>query len=123
MAFVLSQTSTYTWPVKLTLPVSGGRREVHTFDAEFKRLPQRRINELIQQIRAQERGRRDDEDLYQDTDAAREILVGWGSVHDDAGKDIPFTDKACEELLDIPTVAGQIVKAWFNSLEAGKKGN
>lgn len=121
MSFVLNQSPSYTWPVKITLPVDG-RKEVHTFDAEFKRLPQTRINELIQTLRDQERGRRDD-DLVQDTDACREVLVGWSGVVDDDGKAIPFSEATMNKLLDIPTVAGQIVKAWFGSMEAAKKGN
>lgn len=123
MAFVLTQSATYKWPVKITLPIDGGKREVHTFDAEFRRLPQTRINELIQQIRLQERGRTEPDDLIQDTDAAREIVCGWSGVVDDDGKTIPFSEATLDQLLDIPTVAGQIVKAWFGSLEEAKKKN
>jgi hypothetical protein len=122
MAFVLKQTASYTWPVPLLIPVDGGRREKHSFDAEFKRLPQTRINEIIKLARALELGRGDDEAL-DDKTAAKEILIGWAGITDDAGKDVPFSESALDQLLEIPTIAGQIIRAWFNSMEVAKKGN
>jgi hypothetical protein len=122
MAFVLKQTASYTWPVPLLIPVDGGRREKHSFDAEFRRLPQTRINEIIKLARALELGREDDEAL-DDKTAAREILIGWAGITDDAGKEVPFSESALEQLLEIPTIAGQIIRAWFNSMEVAKKGN
>ena len=122
MAFVLKQTASYTWPVPLLIPVDGGRREKHSFDAEFKRLPQSRINEIIKLARALEMGRGDDESL-DDKSAAREVLIGWTGITDDAGKELPFSESALAELLEIPTIAGQIIRAWFNSMEVAKKGN
>jgi hypothetical protein len=123
MSFVLKQSTTYTWPVTLILPVDGGRREKHTFEGEFKRLPQTRINEIVRQARAMERGRFDEDDVLEDQDAAKEILVGWSGVVDDDGAEIPFSDTLLDQLLEIPTVAGQIVRAWFESLEVAKRKN
>jgi hypothetical protein len=122
MAFVLKQSASYSWPVPLLIPVDGGRREKFSFDAEFKRLPQSRINEIIKLARALELGRGDDETL-DDKTAAREILIGWSGVVDDSGEDIPFSEAALEQLLELPTIAGQIVMAWFKSMEVAKKGN
>ena len=122
MAFVLKQTASYTWPVPLLIPVDGGRREKHSFDAEFKRLPQSRINEIIKLARSLELGRADEESL-DDKTAAKEILIGWAGITDDSGKDVPFSEAALDQLLEIPTIAGQIIRAWFNSMEVAKKGN
>jgi len=122
MAFVLKQSATYTWPVPLLIPVDGGRREKHSFDAEFRRLPQSRINEIIKLARALELGRADDE-VLDDKSAAREILAGWSGITDDDGNDIPFSQAALDQLLEIPTIAGQIIKAWFTSMEVVKRGN
>ena len=48
MVFVLKQSDTYTWPITLVdVPVDGGKREKHTFDGEFKRLPQSRLLRLF----------------------------------------------------------------------------
>jgi len=123
MAFVLKQSATYTWPITLILPVDGGRREKHTFDGEFKRLPQTRINEIVRQARAMERGRLNEDEGLEDQDAAIELLAGWSNVVDYDGNEIPFSAKALDQLLEIPTVAGQIVRAWFESLEVAKRKN
>ena len=121
MAFVLKQSNTYTWPVALVLPVDGGRRDKHTFDGEFKRLPQTRINQIVRLARASERGRLNDDEELLDQDAAKELLAGWSGVVDDDGKEIPFSDSALAQLLEIPTVAGQIVRAWFESIDTAKR--
>lgn len=105
------------------LPVDGGRREKHTFDGEFRRLPQSRINEIIRLARAMERGRVEEGEELQDQDAAREVLAGWSGVVDDDGKEIKFGDAALTQLLEIPTVAAQIVRAWFDSIEVAKRKN
>jgi len=123
MAFVLKQSATYTWPITLILPVSGGRREKHTFDGEFRRLPQTRINEIVKIAQLQERGKLSEDEELRDQDAAREILAGWANVVDDDGEEIPFSDSKLNELLEIPTVAGQIVRTWFDSLEVAKRKN
>jgi len=123
MAFVLKQSATYTWPITLVLPIDGGRREKHTFDGEFRRLPQTRINEIIRQARLQERGKLADDEELQDQDAAKEILAGWINVVDDKGEEVPFSEAALNQLLEIPTVAGQIVRTWFESLEVAKRKN
>jgi hypothetical protein len=122
MSFVLKQSASYTWPVPLLIPVDGGRREKHSFDAEFKRLPQSRINEIIKLARALEVGRADDE-MLDDKTAAKEILIGWSGITDDNAKDVPFSESALDQLLEIPTVAGQIIRAWFNSMDVAKRGN
>ena len=90
MSFVLKQSDTYTWPIQLILPVDGGRREKHTFDGEFKRLPQSRINEIIKQARKMESVVTDEDDFLEDQAAAKEVLVGWSGVVDDDNKEIPF---------------------------------
>jgi hypothetical protein len=123
MAFVLKQSATYTWPITLIIPMDGGRRDKHTFDGEFRRLPQSRINEIIRLARAAERGRLNDDEEFLDQDAAKEILAGWSGVVDDDAKEIPYSENALAQLLDIPTVAGQIVRAWFDSLDVAKRKN
>lgn len=123
MAFVLKQSASYTWPVPLLIPVDGGRREKHSFDAEFKRLPQTRIDEIIRLARMIEAGKGEPEDEQTMAKIPREILIGWSGITDDAGKDVPFSESALDQLLEIPTIAGQIIKAWFSSMEVAKRGN
>lgn len=122
MAFVLKQSDSYSWPVTLIIPVDGGRREKHTFDAEFKRLPQTRINEIIRQARAGQGGT-DEESALEDQSACAEIMVGWSNVIDDSGEEIPFSVTALDQLLELPTIAAQIIRAWSESLEVAKRKN
>jgi hypothetical protein len=121
MTFVLKQSATYNWPIPLELPADGGRKDKFSFDGEFRRLPQSRINEIIKVARAMEYGRSLDDEELDDKTAAREILVGWTGVVDDDGKEIPFSDAALGQLLEIPTIGAQIIRAWFDSMDVAKK--
>ena len=123
MAFVLKQSDSYSWPVTLIIPVDGGRREKHTFDAEFKRLPQTRINEIVRQAKGISDGSSDESAMLEDQSACAEILVGWSNVVDDSGEQIPFSSKALDQLLELPTIAAQIIRAWSESLEIAKRKN
>jgi hypothetical protein len=83
VAFVLKQSDSYTWPVSIKLPANGGKRERQTFDAEFKRLPQSRINEIQrevqQRVKANEKGEDTGEGIS-DQSIADEILMGWDGI-------------------------------------------
>jgi hypothetical protein len=114
MAFVLKQSDTYSWPVTFDIPVDGGRHERQTFDGEFKRLPQSRIREIGQQIESGD---------VTDAAIAAEVLVGWSGVTDDQGKEVPFSQKALEQMLDVPLLATSVVMAYFTSLQGAKRKN
>jgi hypothetical protein len=114
MAFVLKQSDSYSWPVTFNLPVDGGRHERQTFDGEFKRIPQSRITEIGGQIKAEE---------ITDADLAAEVLVGWSGVTDNSGAQVPFSQHALEQLLDVPMLAAAITLAYFESLQGAKRKN
>jgi hypothetical protein len=114
MAFVLKQSDTYTWPVTFDVPVDGGRHQRQTFDGEFRRLSQSRIREIGQQIESGE---------TTDADLATEVLQGWSGITDDNGKDVPFSQAALQQLLDVPMLATAIVTAYFSSLQGAKRKN
>jgi hypothetical protein len=108
MAFVLKKTASYKWPIKVEIPVDGGKFETQTFDAVFKKMSRSAFNKTVDE----------GDDALIDA-----ILQGWDGIKDEDGKDIPFTESALTQLLEIPTVAGQIVRAWFESLEVAKRKN
>lgn len=112
--FVISQKQTYSWPVTVEFPVDGGKTDRQTFDAEFKRMTQTRINEIRSQIERNE---------VTDTDLAKEVLVGWEGVNDSNGDAVPFTERARDQLLDVPLVAAAVVMAWLGSLTGVKRKN
>ena len=126
MAFVLKQSSSYVWPVTVKLPISGGKFEKQTFDAEFKRLPQARINkiqiEVQARIKSSERNEATD-DSISDQSIAEELLIGWSGVLDEDGDDVPFSESMKQQLLDIPTMATAIIVAYFDSLTGTKTKN
>jgi hypothetical protein len=125
MAFVLKQSDTYTWPVSFEIPVNGGRFVKQTFDAEFKRPTQTRIVEIQESVMARLRAIQNDEDtagMITDLEIAGEILVGWSGIED--GKDeVPYSEKAKEQVLDMPAVSASIVEAFFDSLKGAKRKN
>lgn len=114
MAFVLKQSDSYSWPITFDLPVDGGRHQRETFDGQFKRLPQSRILAIGKEIEAGD---------LTDVELACEVLVGWAGVTDDAGKEVPFSQKALQQLLDVPMLATAIVSAYFDSLKGAKRKN
>ena len=126
MAFVLKQSASYKWPVTCRLPVDGGRFEKQTFDAEFKRLPQARINEIRveaqRMVKAAERNELLDDGIT-DQSIAREVLVGWAGIVDDDGDEIKFSDAMCDQLLNVPMVASAIIEAYFDSVVGNKAKN
>lgn len=112
--FVISQKQTYTWPVTVEFPVDGGKTDRQTFDAEFKRISQTRINEIRTAIELNQ---------TTDTELAREVLVGWEGVNDANGEAVPFTERSRDQLLDVPLVSSAVIFAWLGSLTGVKRKN
>jgi hypothetical protein len=126
MAFVLKVDDSYSWPVPFDLPIDGGRHERRSFDARFKRLPQSRIDELLEAGQRRVAAMRAGEPLdgmVDDASVARELVIGWSGITDEVGEEIPFSAKALEQLIEVPMVAQAIVQAWGNSLQGAKRKN
>lgn len=108
MAFVIKKGSTYTWPVKFETPISGGKRETNTFDIEFKRSTRTEIAALLD---------------TNDTELARKVIVGWAGIKDEAGAEIPFSEKSLEELLEVPGLSTAVTHAFLQSVSGEKAKN
>lgn len=113
MAFVVKQSDAYFWPVQVEIPTDGGRFEKHTFDAEFKRLPQSRIEEIMQGVVSS---------TVTDRDVVTEVMVGWKGVTD-GSDEMVWSEKNRDLLLEIPLVGASIIKSWMESLSGGRKKN
>ncbi len=111
--FKISKVTDYTWPVSVQFPVDGGRTEKSTFDVKFKRLSQSRIHDIRVAI---EKGE------ITDVELAREVMIGWSGVTDGEA-DIPFSEAARDDMLDIPMVASSVVMALFESISGAKRKN
>mgnify|MGYP003136475124 CR=1 FL=1 len=114
MAFVLDQEDSYSWPCRFEVPVSGGKYKVMTFDAEFKNIKQSRLEELMN---LQSEGKKTD------TDIAKEMIVGWSGIVDGKGEEIPFTEKAKKQLLDIAGMGSQLTQIFVASRSKAKAKN
>ena len=112
--FVISQSGSYKWPVSVEFPVDGGKSEKQTFDVEFKRLSQTRIEEIRKQV---------DEGGITDREFSREVMVGWSGVVDGSGDTVPFSEAGRDNLLDIPLVSAAVVVAFMNSLAGVRRKN
>jgi hypothetical protein len=119
MAFVLKQSDTYSWPVTFDVPVDGGRHERQTFDGEFKRLPQSKVGPMIAELQRLE----DMAELERVTEIAKDVIVGWAGITGDDGKEIPYSEKALGQLLEIPLVAVAVIKAYMDSIKGAKRKN
>ena len=130
MAFVLSKSVTYKWPVILEMPVDGGRFKKERFTVIFRRLPQSRIDEILllgQKLRrvAQE-GMPETEDLLSEVRVTlREMIAGWEGVKqsDDDLDDLEFTEENLSAFLDFQGVGGAILEAFGESLQLSKAKN
>jgi hypothetical protein len=129
MSFILDQASSYRWPVEFDVPGDGGRRVRQSFDAEFHRIDQERVEEIVRCIRRrealEEAGREipDELDGYDAINIARSLLAGWSGIAGADGVDVPFTDATVSRVLGTPTVAAMIVSAWAESITGAKRKN
>lgn len=111
--FKLTQSQSYTWPVSVNIPTDKGQFEKQTFDGEFKRMSDSRLKEIRTKVEADE---------MTDADFSREVMVGWRGVSED-GTEVPFSQAALDQLLDIPGVSAAIVMAVIESLSGLKRKN
>ena len=111
--FKLNQSTTYTWPVSVNIPTNGGQYDKQTFDGVFKRITDARLKEIRAAIEA---------DQITDAQFVRELMVDWKGVTDD-GSDVPFSQEALDQMLNIPGVAAAVVVAVVESLSGLKRKN
>lgn len=108
--FKMVQTATYMWPVRVQMPVDGGRFEESTFDAQFKRL---NLDEIKALENTDETGEAQ----------CKALLVGWKGVVDDSGEEVPFSEHARNQLLQWPTVRAALLHAWRDSVAGARRKN
>lgn len=106
--FILEQTSTFSVPVKFSLPGLGGRLDGE-FTATFNR-PNREDLDAI--------GRAEDGSERTDAEVCRLRLAGWSGVTDGAGAAIAFTPDTRDQLLAIPGMDRVIALAFFTEVQA-----
>jgi len=111
MAFTIKKRESYRWTIEHALEKREGKVESVTFDAEFKALPQKKIEELMEKAR----GLKIDDLTFLD-----EILVGWHGLDDARGEQaeaFPFNRENVRALLELyPGIGASLSKGWTDSV-------
>jgi hypothetical protein len=115
MAFKISSATegTYKWPVKVMIPVDGGKKEKQEFTAVFKRYQKDAIPTSEDGAEDEERG----------IEFFKAILVGWSGIKDDAGEEIPYSEENLLKYLAVPVFTHAVVEAYQNSNNMAKEKN
>jgi hypothetical protein len=133
MAFVLKQSSSYSWPVTVKVPAEtgAGRLRSYTFEVEFQRISEQRREELIRQVAIQQ-GKleagllTEDLELLTPRQMAAELVVGWSGIlesEEPGAAEAPYSEATKSELLNIPDVAQAIIAAWEESIPGARRKN
>ena len=121
--FTLDLSGTYCWPVAVEVPEDGRHRKM-SFNGEFQRLHQDRVNELYsamqERLVAMQAGE-SSPDLIDDRAIADEVLCGWSGILDADGEEIAYSAAIKAKLLNVQSVAAAVVTAWGESLRGAKK--
>lgn len=117
MSLKLGQAKSYKWPVEWTIPADGGRQQTLGFEVEFKRLEQKRIDEIYDTA-ISGGGKISDDDLV------REVVVGWGNnVLDEHDSPLSFTPSNLNLVMNIQGARAATVRAFFQSIIGAKEKN
>jgi hypothetical protein len=112
--FQIDQRPAYWWPVKVSIPLDGGKHETCTFDAKFKRLASEDIDALQKRALAER---------LSDAQIAAEVMEDFRDVVDRDGNCIPYTPAALKRLLSWPGMGTAVCDAYFGSLKPAAEKN
>lgn len=112
--FVLSQKDHYTWPVKYEFPTDKGRYEKVEFIAEFKRLPQQRLDEFAKMAK---------EDRLDDIALIDEVLTGWSGIKTADGQEFEYSEQNRTTLLELAGMRAAIVFSFIGSIGGAPRKN
>lgn len=113
MAFKVKTASSFTWPVKFSLPGADGARTACEFSAQFKLLPQSEIDALLKA-----------NPPIEDNELAARYMTGWSGVVDEDDAMLAFTPENLAVLLDVAGMRRAIAAAFFEAmLGEARRGN
>lgn len=107
----LNASNTFFWPVVIQTPIDGGKFQKETFDAEFRRLKVSEVEAMVARVATGE---------LTGAAAVKQFIVGWRGIEDD-GQDVPFSDTALAQVLDIPGVAGGLFEAYKEAMSGAAR--
>ncbi|MDQ7002660.1 MAG: hypothetical protein Q9N02_08270 [Ghiorsea sp.] len=112
--FKITVSPTYQYPVEIKLLDEKGKEKTMGFKAEFKRLAQDDIEDVLRRI---------DEKDINDRELVSMVLIGWQGIQDEAGKELDFTPENMDAVLNIHPVQARVAEAWFASLAGAQRKN
>lgn len=105
--FIVQQSDSYLWPIRLPIIAADGEVVNHEFHVHFKRLDTDQVNQLGAKFSVEDGDRA----------LAREVVVGFGKdVGGPDGQPLPFSKEALDELLRINRAPFCIAKAFYDSI-------
>ncbi|RJF99013.1 hypothetical protein [Noviherbaspirillum saxi] len=108
MAFKLAQTPTYKQKIIVEIPNENGRKDKSDFMAEYLRVDMDDIEELKR---------------LPQKEVLERVLVGWSSLLDETGNDVPFNPVNRVALLKIPQAFEALVEGFWTSIFKAKEKN
>ncbi len=96
------------WPADIKVAHDGGTSTSHAITLDLNILPSTEYRELAAQG---------------DKVVCKNILKGWGGIHDEAGNPLPFNDDNRDALAELPSFTQTVVRAYMqaSSGEASRK--
>jgi len=119
MKFVLVSEPIVDWPVKVRVPVSGGRFQEQVFTGQFKVVSVERQRGLAVPSVEEALNGADGDGAF-----LREVFVGWSdNMSDENGDPIKFADEIRDQLIGIPYVRTALTRAYVALAEGGRRKN
>lgn len=112
--FRISASPAYWAKVEVPVKDENGKDQIMKFDAQFKRVTQEELEELI------ERGRRGQ---LPDAQLLDQVWLNWRGVGDEAGEELSFNATNRARLCAIVPTQACVVKAFFTSIGSARLGN
>jgi len=115
LTFKIQERKTYPWTVEHVVAVVAGKPELMKFDAEFKALPQSRIEEMMKLAQA---------DKLNNDSFLTEVLVGWHGLVGEDGAEFVYDKTNLDKMTQLyPGVVGSIVRAYMESIIGAARKN
>jgi len=115
MAFAIKKRDSYPWTVEHVIAKRKGEPQLMSFDAEFKALPQQRLDEMMKLAQV---GKLNNGTLLD------EVLVGWHDLTGEDGAEFTFDRTNLDKLAELyPGILGSLVRAFMDSIVGAARKN
>ena len=117
MAFRLSFSQTYEWPIEYSyIAETGGKIETVSFTAKFNR-----DRTILDKITEKDE---DGKQKYTDVEVCKMIVKSWKDIQDENGNDLPYSEEALDSMLKQAIGLTQtFVSRWSVSIQKAQEKN